>query len=97
MRTNEGEGRTAFLAASRIISDALGRFEKAFPAANTDNFKRHLYGGKIVVKTGLPDSKDVGYVLRGCAIIAAIGENAGGRVDDFRRTAVRIAFAQPRL
>ena len=81
-------------ARSLAAGDRLGGFEKALDAFEADQFKRGLFGGEIVVKACLPDAEDVSDVLRGGAVEAALGENAGRRINNLRRAA-SLAGAAP--
>ena len=68
-------------------SDRLGGFEEALDALKADQLKCGFLGGKIVVEARLPDAQDVRNILCGGAVKAALGEDAGGRIDDLRRAA----------
>ena len=77
---------------SRSGSDRLCRFEKAGHPLDTDKFQSGLLGWDIVIKARLADVQDVGDILRGRAVVAALGKDLGRGLDDLDRAAMRISL-----
>jgi len=83
------QARKLLTGLSRSGGDRLSRFEKAGHSLDTDKFQSGFLGWDIVVKARLADVQDVGDILRGRAVVAALGKDLGRRLDDFDRPAVR--------
>ena len=77
---------------SRSGGDRLCRFEKAGHPLDTDKLQSGLLGREVIIKARLADVEDVGDILRGGAMIAALGKDLGRRFDDFDRTAMGISL-----
>ena len=79
---------------SRAGGDRLCRLEKACHPLNTDEFQSGLFGRDVVIKARLTDAQDVGDILRGGAVVAALGKDLGCCFDDLDRTAMGVSFCR---
>ena len=71
----------------------LRAFHEPVRAAGAHHFQRGLLGGEVIVEAGLAHAEHVGDRLRRGAVIAALGEHAGRRIDDLVGTAQHAAVA----
>src|SRR5262245_1300102 len=83
------EARKLVGGGARSRSNRLGDLEVSGHALETNEFKRPLLGGKIVVEARLPNAEHIGDVLGRRTVEAALRENARSSRDDLGCTPPR--------
>src|SRR5262245_11361097 len=83
--------RELFRRRARPAGNRLRGLEEVLDPARADDLERDLLRAEIIVEAGLADVEHIRNVLRGGAMVAALGEHARRRLDDLRRAAMRAA------
>src|SRR5262245_11442605 len=76
---------------ARPTGNRLRGLEEVLDPAGADDLERDLLRAEIIVEAGLANVEHIRNVLRGGAMVAALGEHARCRLDDLGRAAVRAA------